>query len=54
MAKGLETSESIKLPPELRSKLIDIENQFNVSSEKLKQIYPTIRKRVLKKKDLIL
>ncbi|KAK6954813.1 hypothetical protein Daesc_004782 [Daldinia eschscholtzii] len=44
MARGLDISESIKqdkfenLSPELREKLIDIENQFNVTSDKLKEI----------------
>ncbi|KAI1480278.1 hypothetical protein F4774DRAFT_409096 [Daldinia eschscholtzii] len=44
MARGLDISESIKqdkfenLSPELREKLIDIENQFNVTSDKLKEV----------------
>ncbi|KAI8958466.1 hexokinase-domain-containing protein [Daldinia sp. FL1419] len=44
MAKGLETSELIKsddtknLPPGLQEKLIDIENQFHITSKTLKQI----------------
>ncbi|KAI1469668.1 uncharacterized protein F4812DRAFT_298064 [Daldinia caldariorum] len=44
MARRIDTPESTKrdkfvnLSPELREKLIDIENQFNVTDEKLKEI----------------